>query len=296
MVKKKKVVSPYQEQFTPGGAEPVQIPKIVLPEPKPIVPPPTIFSGPTPVGTRGTPESRAQEDERLTRQAQAHQGLPVLGLQGALEAKQKEEELVKISGKVGQFTEEEQVKTPISQEQALKVGTAGAIPGVLSGVVGGALAGGAAGIAGGPLAPFTIPLGVVTGAAVGFFVGYKSNIASQKKGIIRGQKTNVADAEKNLMFLISLQNQGKGNAVENMELFNDGLQIIAESYSQLKLDTMDQQALFTGQDGTAQLMKFETFYASGRDRTLIMAMQNAILAPDPNNVVNFLPSFDFEDI
>lgn len=234
-----------------------------------------------------------EEVAAIGQQELARQTLPegVVQREEVLLAEQQAAQRQAVAEQLGQITPEEQQKSPISQEQAVKVGTAGVIPGVIAG----AGAGAAAGLAGGPAAPITIPLGIVAGAAAGFFTGYKANIGAQKKGIIRGQKTNVADAEKNLMFLISIQNQGKGDPVLNQELFNEGLSVIAESYEQLKLDTMDQQALFTGQDGTPQLMKFETFYRTGRDVALIVAMQEAIINPDPSKVVDFNPSFEFED-
>lgn len=211
-----------------------------------------------------------EEIRNLARIEREERELPTGAIDLREEAMQEQAQLEReeLAAQVGQFEPTFPIKNKIDFEQAIKSALAGVVPGAAAGAVGAGIALGT--VAGAPAAPFIF----LAGVAGGFVTGLRSNIKSQKAGLIKGEAASIPDAEKAMLKLIILQNQGIGDPVENVEAFNEQLEILSESYGQLKLDTTDNLALFTGEDGTKQLMKFERFYR-GRESQLITEMEFA---------------------
>lgn len=170
-------------------------------------------------------------------------------------------------------------------EQAKKSALAATVGGVAGGTAVGLIAG--AGVA-------SIPLAVLGGVA-GFINAYKSNLKTQRKDMLSGEATNLEKISSNLIKLVRNTNAGSKPS-KMLELFNAQLSIIDESHSRLKMETSDDLSKWLGEDGKQQLEKFETFYSRGGLREiLIIAMQDAILNPDPNKILADLESFEIEE-
>ncbi len=191
-----------------------------------------------------------------------------------------------LAGQIGQLGDTgATTPTELSREQARKAGVIAAGPGFAAGAVTGAVLG-LATTGGLASLPFAIVAGGV-GAVSTYYVTYRRNLKSQAADISKGRVLSVMDTEKAMRELINMQNSQIGNPETNVDLMNQNLALVERSYSQLKLDTQSNLKKFIEEDGTKQLMKFEVFYATGRDTQFIELMNEATILPDPNRVLTY---------
>jgi len=220
-----------------------------------------------------------QEIQGIAQKEQAN-----LSTGGALSTRENIRQLTlqKLSGQIGQLGDVGTGGSPTDLKQASLTGLTGTIPGIAGGVLGGALLGGKTGaLAGIP----GIALGVGVGAVGGFLSGFIGNLRAQRGGQISAQSVRQRRFEQNLRLIVSDTNQNPNHAVENIALFNQQLTEIHREYGKLKTDTMSDLNLFTGQDGTPQLARFESFFApGGANKFLQEEMKRALVDPDPNRV------------
>lgn len=190
----------------------------------------------------------------------------------------------RLAPQVGQVGEVTPQPTSPDYEQAVK----SSLGATASGVVGGAATGAVAGAIGGA-GVGAIPgalLGGVAGGIGTFLTSFRSNLKSQTTGELAARKTDVTTLTTNMRNIISDTNANPGNAMQNLELFNTQLTLMEQKQAELKMTTDAELSKFLGEDGTPQLERYELFYAPGGIRDILVAqMQQAILNPDPNQVV-----------
>ena len=166
--------------------------------------------------------------------------------------------------------------------QVLGGGLAAALPGVAGGAVGGAIAGAPVGGIG------AIP-GAIGGAVIGgvgaFIAGARSNLKSQKSGLVQAGSGSLSDGEKNLRKFVTAANKDPANAAEYNTMFNEQLSYIERDWGILQLDSSGFLKDISGVDATPQRADYQRFYDTTRP-FLITQMQMAMLNPDPNK--NFL--------
>lgn len=181
--------------------------------------------------------------------------------------------------KIRQVTPTETKKPELDYEQAVKSALADTITGAgVGAVVGGLPTGGTA----------AIP-GAVVGALAGFFKGFKSNLATQRKDIQKGEGTDVMTQQQNILKIIAGVNSGEIDVVTGAEMFQEQMTAIYEGYTQLWKVSKDDASKYLGEDGHKQLEKYETFYQEGGMRDiLIIRMDNAISNPDPNRAASLM--------
>ena len=197
------------------------------------------------------------------------------------ETLQQQETGLGLASQVGQLSPEilDQVQRgKIEIGQVLGGGLAAATPGVAGGVVAGAAGGALVGGVG------AIP-GAVGGAVIGgvgaFVAGARSNLKSQKQGLVQAGAGSLMDGEKNLRKFVTAANKDPANAAEYMTMFNEQLSYIARDEGILKLDTKGFLKDISGVDGTPQIADYERFNIITRP-FLEQQMQMALLNPDPN--------------
>lgn len=194
-----------------------------------------------------------------------------------------------IAGQVGQTELGNIEQENISFEQATKSGLGATIPGIAGGAVGGALTGAAVGAAGGPAAPVTVPIAAIGGAIIGgvgtFIAGFRSNLKTQRKDIVKGDAITLLKAEQNLLKIVMNTNKGS-EPTEMLEMFNEQMSLIDQNYARIQLETSDDLSKWLGEDGHKQLQKFQDFNSPGGAREfLVTTMQEAVLNPDPNKIL-----------
>lgn len=176
--------------------------------------------------------------------------------------------------------------TPLDWNQAalssINVGT-------LTKTVGGAIGGAAISAKAGALLGTAIAPGVGSaigagaGLALGIGMSVYKNIKQQKSEDITAQTYTISQGSRNLNKIVSLVNVDPANAPYYMDLYNQQMNKISQSYSQLKLDTSSDLNLMLSEDGTTALVKYEGFYAPGGMKDYYDAkMREAVLTPNPN--------------
>jgi len=183
-------------------------------------------------------------------------------------------------------------KDKLSYAQAIKSALASTSAGVAGGAVVGAAGGAAA--AGIGAVPGAIG-GAALGGLSGFISGFRSNLKTQRADMLKGEASNLLKQEQNLLKLVSNTNQG-GDAMKNLDYFNEQLSLIGENYERLKLESMDKPSFWLGEDAKRQMEKFEVFYTEGGMRDILtMQMQQAILNPNPNKVLMGIESIQEDE-
>jgi hypothetical protein len=185
-------------------------------------------------------------------------------------------------------------KTPeqirLDWAQATGAGGAAIIPGLAAGAAAGAIAGAAAG----PAAPVTVPGGAAIGAIVGgvgtFTNAFIGNLRTQQSDFIGREVFNLRDAKSNLRVIIQNTNMG-AEPLTQIEAFNEQLSFVDQAHSNVKQEANEGKRLL-GKDGARELEKFESFYAPGGFRDVIIdQFQQALINPNPNKI-----SIDFDSL
>ena len=215
---------------------------------------------------KGTFFGLNKEDiEMLTKQQELKKLLPLS------ELRQREAAAQRVGERSQEGIESFQGDTP-SAEEAQQAGL---------GQIGIGLAGGAGlgliakGVGGAAAA--AVPL-----AGAAFLQGAISNLKKQTDEIIQADTQVLTDNKKNLKQAVNIVNKG-GDSMDMMEAFNNQLSRIDASYSHIQAVSQTDLSGFLGKKGIPELMKYEDFYAPGGQRELlVLAMQQAILNPDPS--------------
>lgn len=177
--------------------------------------------------------------------------------------------------------------TPSGIDISQAAGTAAT--GVIGGLVTGAIGGATAGAIGGPIGAGG---GAAIGAVGGLIMGIRSNIKSQISQDISSKSIELSKGERNLRFVISDLNQG-GNPTTDVTLFYENVGAIQQAYSQLKLDTQQNLAKFTGNDGTPELTRYKIFF----EQTLPLLereLAQGVANPNPSRILVDNSEVEFE--
>lgn len=228
--------------------------------------------------------SGLKTDEQILQERQRQEGV-VQGLQQA-----QQEQLV------AEQSQQVQGASP-DIGQALGAGLAATVPGLVGGAAAGAIAGAPIGGVG------AIP-GAIGGAAVGgvgaFLVGVRSNIKQQQSQQFAADQAALTKGTRYLNTLIADTHANPQNAEENIELFYKTLNMIDAAHAKTQKDSQEDLNKWLGEDGTAELAKFEIFDSTLR-QTYITKFNMALLNPDPRKValsqdnIDALSDFDLEE-
>lgn len=177
-----------------------------------------------------------------------------------------------------------------SQEVDYVAALASGVPGLLPDLVSGGIAGGLAGTSaavptGGLSIPAVAVLGAVGLAARGFYRDFVSDVKQQKGELIETPIRTLTETKTILNDITGAQNANPADAADNLEAFNQQLQLIDNEYDRLKDLTDDDLNKFLGENGINQIQEYEVYYSVGgeRDRQ-ITDFQLALANPDPTRV------------
>lgn len=274
-----------------------QVDKIPNPLPKGYIPDPTnknqMIKPGTPTETRATPEyanlakaqARAAGDVPLPPENQAE-------VMAAQKQTQERNQIILEQAKKGLLTSQELQEVTGSKMdigQTVGAGLTATVPGVIGGAVTGATVGALGG-----------PVGAIGGAVVGgigaFLVGIRSSIKSQQTGEFAADQTALSKGQTMLRSLITDTNQNPQNAPENIALFYQTLNMIDAAHEKTWKDSQEDLNKFLGNDGTAQLAKFDTFDAAMR-QYYINRFETALMQPNPGDILisnEDMEGFDLE--
>jgi hypothetical protein len=216
--------------------------------------------------------------------------------QNALDTQVRNAQLLEMAQKGLLTTEELQAVTGAKLDigQALGAGATTAVPGILGGIATGAAAGAGIGALGAGVG--AIP-GAIIGAGIGgigaFLVGIRGNIKSQQTGEFAAEQTALTKGQTMLRSLITDTNKNPQNAADNIALFYQTLNMIDAAHAKTWRDSQENLNKFLGNDGTAQLAKFETFDLAMR-QYYVNAFQTALAQPNPNQMLLTDEDLNFE--
>jgi hypothetical protein len=169
--------------------------------------------------------------------------------------------------------------------QAIGAGVVGATPGVLSGAgLGGLGAGAVVGGTIGSVVPVVgtaigAGIGAVAGAAIGSFIrGVKGNIAQQQAEEFTKDQNALSKGTATLRLLTADIKANPQNAAQDAELFYKTLNMIDAAHAKTQKDSQENLNKWLGEDGAAQLAKFEVFDAVTR-QYYIQKLQTVLINP-----------------
>ena len=167
--------------------------------------------------------------------------------------------------------------------QAFAAGTQQVVPSALGYgtlAAGGALAVNAIPGAGQVAYGGAVTLGAVAGAVKGFYSGVTNNIKSQKQDLVSGKSVELSQRKAAIKKYISAANANPARADEYNTAMNIELSLIRRDYNTL-VKKGNEDLRFWGADATKEMIDYKIFFKS-TEPTLILAMQNAILKPEPS--------------
>lgn len=218
----------------------------------------------------------AGERERLARPEGT---APVGTAQAASDVAFRGEQLAEQVGQFGQLGVE---PTGFDTVEAVTAGIVGAIPRALGLAATGAAVGAAGGTA-------VLPgVGTAGGAAIGAAAGFVSGLASSAISNLKSQRSDTTTSQQRvldegkqvLQDLASDAAADPTNSAKYLADFNLALGQIDQAYRQMKLDTSRDVGKF--ETALPNLAEFETFYASGQERdVLVNRMQISLRNPQP---------------